>query len=80
MSRIAGVPMHLASGEVSAAFEAAKRRFGKLPIPLGVTAHHPEIFRGYLGYEREFAQANRVDARLKSLATIKVASFVGCPF
>ena len=80
MSRIAPVPPQLAPPDVRAVYESATRKFGKLPVPVAVTAHHPEVFAAYTGFERAFRRASKLDARLKALVVVKVASLVGCPF
>jgi len=38
------------------------------------------VFAAYMGFERAFARASKMDARLTTLAAVKVASLVGCPF
>jgi alkylhydroperoxidase family enzyme len=80
MSRIAPIPPQLAPPDVRAVYEGAIRKFGRLPTPIAVAAHHPEVFTAYTGFERAFGRASRVDARLTTLAAVKVASLVGCPF
>jgi alkylhydroperoxidase family enzyme len=80
MSRIAPVPPQLAPPDVRAVYDSATRKFGRLPIPVAVTAHHPEVFAAYTGFERAFRRASRLDARLSTLVVVKVASLVGCPF
>src|SRR5262245_41101197 len=80
MSRIAPVPPQLAPPDVRAVYESATRKFGRLPIPVAVTAHHPEVFAAYTGFERAFRRASRVDPRLTTLVVVKVASLVGCLF
>jgi len=80
MSRIAPVPPQLAPPDVRAVYESATRKYGQLPIPVAVTAHHPEVFAAYTGFERAFRRASRMDPRLMTLVVIKVASLVGCPF
>ena len=80
MSRIAPVPPQLAPPDVRAAYEGAMKKFGRLPVPIAVTAHHPEVFAASMGFERAFGRASKVDARLTALAAVKVASLVGCPF
>jgi hypothetical protein len=80
MSRIAPVPPQLAPPDVRAAYEGAIKKFGKLPVPIAVTAHHPEVFAAYMGFERAFGRASKVEAKLTTLAAVKVASLVGCPF
>jgi alkylhydroperoxidase family enzyme len=78
MSRIAPVPPQLAPPDVRAAYDSATKKFGRLPLPVAVTAHHPEVFAAFMGFERAFARASKVDAKLTALAIVKVASLVGC--
>jgi alkylhydroperoxidase family enzyme len=80
MSRITPVPPQLAPPDVRAVYESATRKFGRLPLPVAVTAHHPEVFAAYTGFERAFRRASKMDARLMTLVVVKVASRVGCPF
>jgi hypothetical protein len=48
--------------------------------PLTVNAHNPAIFRATVGYEYFLSKAKRAEERLKSLAALKAAAMVGCPF
>jgi len=57
-----------------------RRRLGHVILPLQVTAHHGNIFWGYTQMERAQMASNLVDARLKGLAELRVATLVGCPF
>ena len=59
MSRIAPVPPQLAPPDVRAAYETAMKKFGRLPVPIAVTAHHPEVFAAYMGFERAFGRPRR---------------------
>ena len=45
-----------------------------------VTAHHPAILWGYGQMEQSLLSSHRLDAALKELATLRVATLVGCPF
>jgi hypothetical protein len=80
MARIEGVPAPRASWLARVAYWMSRRMVGKVPEPLTIAAHHPAVFRAYVGYEYFLAKANRVDAKLKSLASMKAATRVGCPF
>lgn len=80
MTRIEGVPAKQASWLTRVAYWISRRMVGKVPEPLTVSAHHPSIFRAYVGYEYYLGKAHRVDARLKSLASLKAAAIIGCPF
>jgi hypothetical protein len=56
------------------------RRLGRVIMPIQVTAHHPRIFWGYLQMEQSQTGSKLIDARLKGLAELRVATLVGCPF
>jgi hypothetical protein len=57
-----------------------RRRFGKVPEPLRITAHNPWIFAAVGASEAFLAKAHHVDERAKELAQILVAMRIGCPF
>jgi len=84
MARISGAPI----GEGRALDRLFKRivysrishRLGRVIMPIQVTAHHPGIFRGYIGMERSQMKGKLVDQKLKGLAQLRVATLVGCPF
>ena len=80
MTRIEGVAVDGASAIAKEAFQKVERALGSVPEPLRVTAHSEAILQAYMGFERFLARAGRVDAKLKSLANLKTAALVGCPF
>ena len=80
MARIEGVPADCASAIAKEAFQRVERALGSVPEPLRVTAHSDAILQAYMGFERFLARAGRVDAKLKSLANLKTAALIGCPF
>jgi AhpD family alkylhydroperoxidase len=80
MARLPGVARADAPEEVARVYDAATAHFGKLLDPLVVTAHNLEVFRAYVGFESAIAQARSVSPRLKSLALLKAAALIGCPF
>jgi alkylhydroperoxidase family enzyme len=57
-----------------------KRKIGRVILPMKITAHQTRLLWG-MG-EMEMAQLgmHSVDAALKSLASVKVATLAGCPF
>ncbi len=57
-----------------------RRRLGRVIMPVQVTAHHSKLFKGYIQMERSQAGSKLVDAKLKGLAELRVATLVGCPF
>ena len=80
MARLPGVTEDAAPEEVRAVYRAVKEKYGKLVSPVTVAAHHPEVFRAYTGFEAALARAGRVEPRLKTLALLKAAALIGCPF
>jgi len=80
MARLPGVARGDAPEDIARVYDGATARFGKLLDPLVVTAHNPDVFRAYVGFEAAFAQARAVDERLKALAALKSAALIGCPF
>ena len=80
MARIDGVPPERAGLLVRLAYWFSRRMVGKVAEPLTIAAHHPWIFRAYGAYEFALARAQRVDPKLKALASLKAATRIGCPF
>ena len=80
MARIEGIPQRKAGLLVRRACWFSKRMVGKVVEPVMITAHHPWIFRAYGAYEVMLDRARLVDARLKTLAGLKAAALIGCPF
>ena len=65
---------------VRVVYALTRRRLGRVIMPIQVTAHHPKIFWGYLQMEQSQLGAKLIDAKLKGLAELRVATLVGCPF
>ena len=61
-------------------YSLTRRRLGRVIMPIQVTAHHSRIFWGYLQMEKSQMAGKLVDHKLKSLAELRVATLVGCPF
>lgn len=80
MARIPGVPDGRGGLLLRVARWYARRKTGAVPEPVGILAHHSRIMQAVGAYEFFLERSNRVDARLKSLAGIKAATRVGCPF
>jgi hypothetical protein len=57
-----------------------KRKLGRVVMPVRVTAHHSRILWGYGQMEQSLTGSRLVDAGLKDLAQLRVATLVGCPF
>jgi hypothetical protein len=80
MARIEGLEVSQTGLFARIAYWMTKRKLGKVILPIKITAHHPRLLRAMGGMEMGQEAARTVDANLKILASIKVASLVGCPF
>jgi AhpD family alkylhydroperoxidase len=79
MGRIAGVPAERAGVLVRLLYRLAERRFGAVPEPLAVLAHHPPLLRAGLVAEAGYGwAARRLPRSLRELAVYRVATVVGC--
>ncbi len=57
-----------------------KRKLGRVVMPVQIVAHHSRLLWGYGQMEQSLASSRLVDAGLKDLAQLRVATLVGCPF
>lgn len=84
MARIAGAPLNQGGLFrrlfVRIIYSLTRRKLGRVVMPVQVTAHHAKILWGYGQMEQSFLSSKLVDARLKGLAQLRVATLVGCPF
>ena len=65
---------------VRLAYWFARRRFGRVPGPLAIYAHNRSTLSAVAGFELAFERGRAAPARLKELASVKVATLVGCRF
>jgi AhpD family alkylhydroperoxidase len=59
-------------------FRESRKRYGKVPVPFAVTAHHPPLLAGYGIFELATEHSHRMDERLKQLAELRAAQLAGC--
>jgi hypothetical protein len=78
--RIAGLDAKQAPWSVRPLYSATRRMFGKMLEPLAVMARRPGIVWGYSLLTVALERGKGVDARLKTLASIRAAQLIGCPF
>ena len=62
------------------AYRMAVKKVGKVIMPMKIHAHHPKLFRADSYMEIVQTGLKSVDPGLKSLASIKAATLIGCPF
>ncbi|SFW74489.1 carboxymuconolactone decarboxylase family protein [Amycolatopsis australiensis] len=60
-------------------YRIAGRRYGAVPEPMAVAAHHPGLLRTYMAHELLAERASRkVPANVRELAVYRVATRIGC--
>jgi hypothetical protein len=80
MARIEGVGDAEAGLVTRGVYRGAKQMLGQVPDPLRIMAHSKPVMWADVIFELALSRARAVPARLKSLASIKVATLVGCVF
>jgi len=78
MARIEGTTKPTLFGRI--VFWFAKRKVGRVPLPVRIHALHPRLFSGYARMELAQEKAKRVPFAVKALASVRVAMRIGCPF
>jgi len=61
-------------------YALTKRKVGRVVMPVKIAAHHAKLLWGYGQMEQSLLSSRMVDAALKDLAQLRVATLVGCPF
>ncbi len=61
-------------------YALTRRKIGRVVMPVQLVAHHSKLLWGYGQMEQSFASSHLVDAALKDLAQLRVATLIGCPF
>ncbi len=59
---------------------AARGQRAESSDPLRLLRRRPALLLAVSGYELALLTSNRLDARLKYLASVKASGLVGCPF
>jgi hypothetical protein len=80
MARIEGVSDAEAGLVTRGVYRGAKQMLRQVPEPLRIMAHSKPVMWADVMFELALGRAHAVPARLKSLASIKVAALVGCVF
>jgi AhpD family alkylhydroperoxidase len=61
-------------------YAVARRRFGQVPEPLTVYAHHPRVMMTTIRHEASVQKWKALDPACKSLAVLRAAQVIGCPW
>ena len=80
MARMKGISDQEASLVQGMVFRGAKGKVGAVPEPLRIMARSGGVMWASGLFELAIAKATSVNARLRDLASLKVASLIGCVF
>jgi hypothetical protein len=61
-------------------YALTRRRLGHVIMPVQIAARHPRILWGYGQMEQSLDSSHLVADSLKNLASLRVATLIGCPF
>ena len=80
MARIQGIGDQQANILTRSFYAAVRRKIGRVPEPLRITAHQPRLLAALGGMEMGQEAMHTVDLALKALVSIQTAMLIGCPF
>jgi len=80
MARIEGVTGKRANLFTRFFYAMVRRKIGRVPEPLRITAHQPKLLGALGGMEMAQEAMRSVDGVVKALVQIKAAMMIGCPF
>lgn len=80
MARIEGISDKQASVFTRTVYGAVRRKIGRVPEPVRITAHQPRLLAAVGGMEMAQEAMRSVDPVVKALVGIKTAMLIGCPF
>ena len=78
--RIKGIDPQQAPESVAALFQGSRDFFGRVITPYLVMAHRPEILLGHAALGQAIGFSTVVEPRLKTMACVRAAQMIGCPF
>jgi hypothetical protein len=80
MARLAGIGDGRAGLFTRWLFSVVRRKLGRVPEPLRISAHQGRLLAAVGGMEMAQEGMHAVDPALKALAGIRAALRIGCPF
>ncbi len=79
MARIEGVSDRQANLFTRSIYSAVKRKIGRVPEPMRISAHQPRLLAALGAMEMAQEAIHSADAVAKALAGVKSAMMIGCP-
>jgi len=80
MARIEGIADNQANVFTRSFYRAVRRKIGRVPEPMRITAHQSRLLAALGGMEMAQNAMRTVDPVVKALVGIKAAMLIGCPF
>ena len=80
MARIQGIDGKRANLFTRFFYWLVRRKIGRVPEPLRITAHQPRLLAALGGMEMAQEAVRSVDGVVKAIVQIKAAKMIGCPF
>jgi 4-carboxymuconolactone decarboxylase len=80
MARIEGISDRRANLLTRSLYSAARRKIGRVPEPMRISAHQGRLLAATAGMELAQQAVDSLDPALKALAEIRTATMIGCPF
>jgi len=80
MARIEGIGDKQANAFTRFVYRAVRRKIGRVPEPMRITAHQPRLLAALAGMEMAQEAMRSVDPVVRALVGIKAAMLIGCPF
>ena len=80
MTRLRYLEKDELSPELQTAYAAMEKNFGTVLNPTKLMAHFPAFLKAVGGLTAALEEAQEIDAQLRSLVRVRVASINGCPF
>ncbi|HLY19086.1 MAG TPA: hypothetical protein VKR61_17780 [Bryobacteraceae bacterium] len=80
MARIEGIADPQANVFTRTFYHAVRRKLGRVPEPLRITAHQPRLLAAVGGMEMAQEAMRSLDPVVEALAGLKTATLIGCPF
>jgi alkylhydroperoxidase family enzyme len=78
--RIKGIDPETAPDNLKPIFERSIKRFGRVITPNLVMAHRPEVMLAAANLGVAIGATGTIEGRLKSMASLRAAQMIGCPF
>jgi len=80
MARIEGIADEQANMFTRSLYAAVRRKIGRVPEPIRITAHQSRLLAAVGGMEMAQEAMRTADPVAKALVGIKTAMLIGCPF